>query len=78
MDVVEFPPGMSPAKGHAHRAVRGGDQTAEAGIAIDLEQTAEPLQVRHRVVRLAVLTVEVGRGWVARSLPGAIIDRVAP
>ena len=79
MDVVEFPPRMGPAKRQCRCAVRGRrDQTAEPGIAIDLEQATEPLQMHRRMIRLAVLAVDVSRGGVPRSLPRPIVDGIAP
>ena len=50
----------------------------EPFVAIGLQQAAEVLQVRLRMLRLAVLAVDVGGGRMARAVPWPGINRVAP
>src|SRR5208282_6940149 len=68
MDVVELAPRMCPAVGELRDIVRlASKQAAEPGIAIDLQQAAEAAQMRLRMLALAVLAVDVGRGRMAWS-----------
>jgi hypothetical protein len=60
------------------RAIVRLHQAAEPGIPIDLKQPAEPLQMMRRMARLAVLAVDVGSGGMTGSLPGPVVDGVAP
>jgi hypothetical protein len=50
------------------------DQTSEPGIAVDLKQSAIPLQMFRRVNAFAIIAVNVDGGWVTRpplALPPA-------
>ena len=79
MDVVEFAPHVRPAEDKPQRLVcLAGEQTAEPGIAIDLKQTAEALQMRLRMLALAVLAIDIGSSRMARSAPGPVVHRIAP
>jgi hypothetical protein len=54
------------------------DQAAKSGVAIDLEETTEPLQMGRRMLALTVLAIDIGSGRVSRSTPGPVVDGVAP
>jgi hypothetical protein len=79
MNVVKFPPRMGPAKSQPWPVIRcHADQATEAGIAIDLEQSTEALQVAGRVLTFAILTIDIGSRWMAWPTPRPIVDRIAP
>ena len=68
-------PSRRPVAGHRPHVC---DQAAKSGIAIDLEQAAEPPQMRRRMLALAVLAIDIGSGRMSRPTPGPVVDRVAP
>src|ERR1700758_202982 len=79
VDVVELAPHMRPAEGELrHIASFAGEQATESGIAIDLQQTAEPAQMRLRMLALAILTIDVGSGGMPRPAPGPVVHGIAP
>jgi hypothetical protein len=77
--VVEFSSGVSHAEGEL-RGIAGGtsDQARKPSVAIDLNQSAIPLQMFRRVNAFAVVAVNIDGGWVARSAPGPVVDGIAP
>ena len=79
VNVVELAPRMRPTVGEL-RAIVGfaAEQAAEPGIAVDLNQTAEPAQMRLRMLTLAIFAVDIGGGRMAWSAPWPIVERVAP
>jgi hypothetical protein len=79
VNVVEFASHMRPAKGDLWTIVCfAGHQATKPGITVDLEQAAEPLQVRLRMLAFAVLTIDIGSGRMAGPTPGPIVDGIAP
>ena len=79
MDVVELAPRVCPTERQLQPAIRRClHQTAEPGIAVDLKQSAEAFQMAGRMLRLAVLAVDIGGNRVTGSLPRPVVDRVAP
>src|SRR4051794_35281648 len=69
----EFPPRVRPAQ-----SVCRITAPVEPFVAIGLQQAAETLQMRLGVVGLAILTLGIGHGRIAGSLPESGISRVAP
>jgi hypothetical protein len=77
VDLVKLATRMGPTERQLGSIIRL-HQAAEPGIAIDLKQPTKALEVKHGMVRLAILAVDVGRGGMPRSLPRPIVDGIAP
>ena len=54
------------------------DEADKAGVAIGLQQTAEALQMVGRMLALAIFAVDISGGGMTGSVPGPVVDRVAP
>ncbi len=76
MELIELASGVGPAGCQHDGAVFG--QPFEAGIAIDLQDTAEPAQVGRRSFGLAVRTVKEHDRWRVRSGPRSVVARIDP
>ncbi len=50
----------------------------EPGIAVDLQDAAEPFQVSRRALRLAIRAVEIDGRRRIRPSPGAVVARIDP
>ena len=78
MDIEELPPCVCPTEGQAGCVGISTDQAAKPGISINLQQATEALQMTDRVVRPAILAVEIGRRRMARPAPRPVVHRIAP
>ena len=78
IDVIELASRMGPTESKFGDIARVCDQAAKSGVAIDLEETAEPLQMSRRMLALTVLAIDIGSGRMPRPTPGPVVDRVAP
>jgi len=78
VDVIELAPCMGPTESQLGDIAHVCDQAAKSGVTIDLEKTAEPLQMGRRMLALTVLAIDIGSGRMSRSTPGTVVDRVAP
>ncbi|MBU6498763.1 MAG: hypothetical protein KGQ40_09570 [Rhodospirillales bacterium] len=79
MDVVELQPGVRPTEGELRHLAGGVRQhPVEPGVAIDLQQSGKPFQVRRRMRALAIFAVEIRHRRMPRPGPRAVIRRVAP
>jgi hypothetical protein len=78
VELIERSARMRPAECQPDRGILAGlDQTAEPGIAVDLQDASECRQVRGRVLAPTILGIDIGRRRMRRSGPGPIIDGVA-
>ena len=78
VDVIELAPCMGPTESQLGDIAHVRDQAAKSGVAIDLENTAEPLQMGRRMLALTVLAIDIRSGRMSRPTPGPVVDRVAP
>src|ERR1700721_2418107 len=79
MELEEGPPHMDPAECQANRLVDTlASQAFEAVIAVPLQHAGELGEMRGGAHVLAILGVDVGHGWMGRSTPGTIVDRIRP
>src|ERR1700712_2262117 len=76
---VKIPPHVDPTERQRHRSVGTTlGEPFESVIPVDLQHAAEFGQMSGRTFVLAVLRVDVGRHRVARAVPGAVINGIAP
>ena len=76
MHIVVLPPGVRPACGQVDVAARG--QRLEARIAIDLQDTPEPVEMRRRPFGPAIRTVVIENGRRIRPAPWPVIPGIDP
>jgi hypothetical protein len=76
LDVRRVAERMAPAEGEVNLARLG--ERPIAGIAVDLEDAKETLEMSAWAFSLAIRCIDVGDGRRVRSRPRAIVSRIGP
>jgi hypothetical protein len=74
--LIEPTPPVRPAEGKLDRASLG--QGAITDMAVDLQHAAEPLEMLHRVLALAIVCIDIGHRWWRGSAQWATVPGKGP